>query len=61
MSWKDELIQTAENDPQSSYQFIRDLFAEVCLDNCKIKDYNYHCPRCKLTKYLKQRKEGVCK
>ena len=57
MNWKDELIQFAETtEKEASYDFILGLFGESCHDNCKIVDYNYHCPRCKLTKYLKQRK-----
>ncbi len=50
MSWKDKIIVKAEKIKNISKR--REYLINSCLDNCNIKDYNYHCQRCKLYKYL---------
>ena len=54
-NWKKETIKIAQSMVDTND--IREYFQKECQDNCKVSNYNYHCPRCKLTKYINNRRE----
>jgi len=55
MSWKQETIKIAESMVDTND--IREFIQKECQDNCSVFDYNYHCPRCELIKYINKRRE----
>ena len=57
MSWKRESIEVAKSMIDTNN--VREYFQKECQDNCKVSNYNYHCGRCELIKYLKKRRSNI--